>query len=462
MSTRSNSRATPKTQVTADAVSTTATENSAPSTSRRSQASARLMSKTTTRTKAKTKTAKAPADLGSAGPARRGKPTPLVPWWSPGVDRPGPSTPILASSSGSETPSRGLATVNPERPDMYHCGMDLHSGVAVFHLIDGSGRIVAHGNLPATEAELGAMARGIRKHTRFYVEASTSSAWFNRLIEACGHQVVVVAPNRLRAISNSPSKTDARDAEVLAMLGKTGLLSKVYVRSETTDRFRRPFTARHALVKARASLIRTTRSLLRSEGHNLPSCDGDDFARRLGGTWGIPDGYEQSLPSLIEAIDSTTTQILDIEAQIDAVAAAEPETVRRLTQVPGVGKLVATSFLALIEDPRRFRKSSEDAAYLGLAPWVNSSAGKRKPGGITKLGNRATRSLLVQAAWSHLRSTKDTALKRWYYKLADRIGRKKAIEALARKLGELLWTLWRMQADYQPFPPTSRRAPAPT
>jgi len=87
------------------------------------------------------------------------------------------------------------------------------------------------------------------------------------------------------------------------------------VRSEETDRFRRLFTARHALVRARAGLIRSTRSLLRSEGHNLPSCDGDDFARRLAGTWGIPDGYEQSVPPLVEAIDAMTQQVLEVPVQ---------------------------------------------------------------------------------------------------------------------------------------------------
>ena len=171
---------------------------------------------------------------------------------------------------------------------MYHCGIDLHSRITVYHLLDGAGTTLARGEIDTSEASLGELARGIKKHTRFYIEASTGSAWCARLIEACGHQAVVVDPNRLRAISSSPKKTDAHDAEMLAMLGKTGLLTPVHVRSEFTDRFRRLLAARHAIVGSRANLIRTTRSLLRSEGHNLPSCDGDDFARRLEGTGGSP------------------------------------------------------------------------------------------------------------------------------------------------------------------------------
>ena len=238
---------------------------------------------------------------------------------------------------------------------MNHCGMDLHSRVAVYHLLAGAGHTLARGDIDASEESLGSLARSLQKHTRFYVEASTSSAWCARLLEACGHQVVVVDPNRLRAISHSPKKTDAHDARVLAELGKTGLLTAVHVRSEEADRFRRAFSARHALVRSRGGIIRTVRAFLRSEGHLMPSCDGDDFARRLTGTWGIPEGFERAVAPLAAAIDAITEQVLDIEQHIHQVAQADHVTVDRLRTIPGVGELIATAFLALIEVPDRFR-----------------------------------------------------------------------------------------------------------
>jgi transposase len=232
--------------------------------------------------------------------------------------------------------------------------MDLHSRVAVYHLNDGAGHFLARGDIEASEEAIGALARSIKKHTRFYVEASTSSAWFARLVDACGHQVVVVDPNRLRAISSSPKKTDAHDAEVLAELGRAGLLTPVHVRSEAADRFRRAVAARHALVRARSSVIRTIRAFLRSEGHLMPASDGDDFARRLTGSWGIPEGFEQAVTPLASAVDSITEQVQGIEDHIHQVAQADHGTVRRLRTIP-------------------------------------------------RRGNSATRALLVQAAWAHLR-----------------------------------------------------------
>jgi transposase len=216
------------------------------------------------------------------------------------------------------------------------------------------------------------------------------------------------------------------------------------------------------MVRVRGDLIRCTRSLLRSEGHLLPNADGDDFAARLGGAWGIPEGFEEPVVPLVEAIDGITQQVLAIEVEIEKATAEEAPTLRLLKSIPGVGHLTASAFMALVEDPERFRRSSEVAAYLGLAPWVNESAGKRKEGGITKRGNKATRALLIQAAWAHVRSTMDTALKHWFRKLEKRVGRKKAITAVARKMGELMWTLWRKGVSYSPFPPTARRSLAPT
>lgn len=342
---------------------------------------------------------------------------------------------------------------------MFYSGMDVHAKVTAFHVIDGAGQRLASGTIETTEEDLGAFCRGLKKFTWFFLEASTPSAWVARLIEACGHRVSVVDPNRIRAISNSPKKTDAHDAATLATLGRAGLLTPVHVRSEETDRHRRVLTARDALVRARGDLIRCTRSLLRSEGHSLPRCDGDDFARRLMGTWGIPDGHENAVVPMVEAIEAITVQIEQTEAELEEVAQANEQVIRRLVRIPGVGRLTATAFGMLIEDPTRFRRSSEVAAYLGLAPWVHESADKRKAGGITKRGNRAMRRLLTQCAWAHVRSGMDTALKRWFYSLRKRAGNKKAITALARKLGELMWTMWRNGTTYDPFPPSSRRSP---
>jgi len=340
-----------------------------------------------------------------------------------------------------------------------HCGMDLHSRLTAWHLIDGAGRELGSGVIRTTEEELGAFLRQQTKLTQVYLEASTSSAWAARVIEANGHRAVVVDPTRNRLISGSTKKTDKTDAATLATLGRANLLTPVHVRSPETDRVRKLFTLRQAMVRGRASLVKVVRATLRAEAVLLPQADTDAFAARMRTTWDIPAELAADVEPVVEAIAGITEQVLVAEEVIHTHAVENKELVRRLTSIPGVGELTAVAFLAHIEDPRRFRNSGQVAAYLGLAPWVHESAGRRREAGLTKRGNKVVRTLLIQAAWSHVHTRMDTALKRWFHSLAARVGRKKAIAALARKLGELMWTLWRKEAAYQPFPSSSRRAP---
>jgi transposase len=337
--------------------------------------------------------------------------------------------------------------------------MDVHSRLTAFHILDAAGQRLNSGTFPTNVAAIGEFCLDLPKLTLMFVEASTNSAWFARQVETHGHRVTVVDPNRIRAISMSPKKTDAHDAETLASLGRAGLLTRVHIRSEETDRFRKLLTIRYGMVRARSSLIVMTRALYRSEGHLLPKADGDAFGTRLTALWKVPVGFEEFAQPLSEVTRELTARILSIEKRIEEKAREDEPALMRLTGIPGVGLLIATSFMALLETPIRFSNASQVSAYLGLAPWVDESAGKRKAGHITKRGNRMTRALLVQAARTHVNSSMDTALKRWYRKVAARVGERKAIIGLARKLSELMWAIWRKEEAYQPFPSSSRRTP---
>ena len=78
--------------------------------------------------------------------------------------------------------------------------------------------------------------------------------------------------------------------------------------------------------------------------------------------------------------------------------------VQRLTTAPGVGPLIATAFVATLDEAGRFGGAHQVESYLGLVPSEHSSADRHRRGHITKAGNPRMRWLLVQAAWAALRS----------------------------------------------------------
>jgi transposase len=118
----------------------------------------------------------------------------------------------------------------------------------------------------------------------------------------------------------------------------------------------------------------------------------------------------------------------------DAQAALTwPQAVALLDTIPGVDRATAEVMLAEMGlDMQQFPSAAHLAAWTGLAPGNHQSGGKRSSG-RTPPGNRALRTILVQAAWaaSH---TKNTYLASLYHRLAGRRGKKRAIVAVAHSI----------------------------
>ena len=71
--------------------------------------------------------------------------------------------------------------------------------------------------------------------------------------------------------------------------------------------------------------------------------------------------------------------------------------------IPGIGVICATAMEALAPPPESFRKGRDFAAWLGLTPKQNSSGGKTRLGGTSKMGQRDLRRLLVSGAITQVR-----------------------------------------------------------
>jgi hypothetical protein len=120
------------------------------------------------------------------------------------------------------------------------------------------------------------------------------------------------------------------------------------------------------------------------------------------------------------------------ERRVRSMARAD-DRVRLLMSAPGVGPIVALTYVSAIDDPARFRSSKDVGAHFGLTPKKYQSGEKDVTGGITKIGDASVRTALYEAAHNILtRPVKGGGLKSWAMKLAKRAGMKKAKVALAR------------------------------
>jgi transposase len=123
---------------------------------------------------------------------------------------------------------------------------------------------------------------------------------------------------------------------------------------------------------------------------------------------------------------------------------AKNEVARRLTAIPGVGRLIASLLVMKTPDPHLFKSGRDFAAWLGLTPRDHSTAGKARPGRITRAGDPMLRSLPVVGATAAIRQTRRGAAKNpsgWVLALLERKAPKLAAVALANKMARIAWKL---------------------
>jgi transposase len=335
-------------------------------------------------------------------------------------------------------------------------GLDLGDRRHHACVLDAEGEIVAEEVIVNTRDVLSAFCARYPGAT-FVMETGMHSPWISRLLTALGHPVIVANARKLRAISQSQTKCDDEDAEMLARLGRADpkLLSPVRHRSEATQRALVRLKVREALVRNRVNLINSVRFLLKSLGVFVSSSlKAMAFTRKVRAQ--LAAGDLALVAPLLAAVDALNVEIKQLDTELETLARETYPVTERLRQIPGVGPLTALCFVLTLESPERFAEARAAGPYLGLVPERDQSGQTDKQLGITKAGHVQMRCLLVNCAHYILGPFgPPCALRTAGERIAARGGKsakKRAVIAVARKLAVTLLALWKTGADYQPQP----------
>jgi transposase len=283
------------------------------------------------------------------------------------------------------------------------------------------------------------------------IEACREAWYVHDTLHEWGHDVVLVDTTRTRQIGlrQHGRKTDRLDAELLARAVEAGGIPTAHVLSAARRELRDLLAVRRALVETRAQYITTIRGLARSRGEKIGSCAADDFLPKLAKA-GLKASTMSLMAPLESALQRICVELARTNLQLEKASKGEA-VIERLTTAPGVGLIVASAFVSVVDDAKRFVNAHQVESYLGLVPREHSTGGKRRLGSITKHGNGYMRALLVQSASSILRvGDPDDPLRRWGRTLVERRGRKIAVVAIARRLSGILWAMWKKDATYNP------------
>jgi transposase len=159
-----------------------------------------------------------------------------------------------------------------------------------------------------------------------------------------------------------------------------------------------------------------------------------------------------AIEPILTARDKLATELANLDKLVRDQA-RDDAVCRRLMTVPGVGAIVALSYVVAVDDPARFAKSRAVGPALGLTPSRYQSGETDRPGAITKAGDARARVALFEAA--HVMMTRVIRwfpLKAWAMRVAARRGAKRAKVALARRLAVILHRMWVDGTDFQAQP----------
>lgn len=326
-----------------------------------------------------------------------------------------------------------------------YVGLDVSKRYTSVCVLDAAGNLVREGRVETSpEALIGFLRGANTRYARVGLEACGMSSWLASGLARARLPVVCIDARHAHGVLKArANKTDRSDALGIADLMRTSTYKAVHVKSRQSQEILALLTARRALQRKIGDLDNLVRALLLESGHKAPRMTTDSNRSSQVRQLLVRSPFLASVVDpLLDLRAVMLNHLAAYEQRALAAAAADP-VCQLLVTAPGIGRLTALTYRAVIDDPHRFVDSRSIGPHLGLVPRTYQSGESERRGRISKHGSRDLRSLLYLAGLGTLRAnTRASWLKSWGQAIAQRRGRKRAAIAVARRLAVTLHRMW--------------------
>jgi transposase len=303
------------------------------------------------------------------------------------------------------------------------------------------------GSISADQDGLAELVLRLGDDVRGCVEMMSGAVWVRDQLAACGWEIQIAEPRKVKALAPLACKTDRVDARVLAELVRRDLVPEVWVPALGERELRERLRRRAHLVRLRTSATNRAFGLLTEWGLrvSLTTLRKPGALEQLRER-GVPTVWLQSITTLLAVIDDLDRQIAPIERELRPLAHAD-EQVRLLMTIPGVAELLGLTLLAEIGDISRFPTARRLVGYSVLAPTIKQSGQSSRTGPLSKAGPTTLRWAAIEAAQGAWRPT--NPWHRLYTETKQRHG--KASPAKAAVARKILIASWHVLSRNEPF-----------
>jgi len=339
----------------------------------------------------------------------------------------------------------------------HYAGLDVSMNTTFICIVNEKGKVVKELEAASTPESIDSFLSGTGlKIEAVGLESGCLTHYLKKGLQKLRYKVIGMESRRMAAIlATIINKTDKNDARGIAEALRVGHYKECIHRSDEAVEIRTILHGRRTAVEGRTHTITSIKGHLKVYGIKLGKGSGKSFREKVeGAIANLNPRVQKVIKSLLNILDTHEKEIKELD-QIVKEIGKEDERVKLLQTIDGVGPVTALAFVAEVDDPKRFEDSKDVAAYIGLTPTQYSSGETQRQGGISKKGSKHTRCLLVEAATSLLtRCQTWSKLKAWGLKLMKKIGKKKAIIAVARKMAVMMH---KMLITGKPFERSSKK-----
>lgn len=328
--------------------------------------------------------------------------------------------------------------------------MDTSKHVFTLHGVDAQGKALLRRELRRQQLEA---CFGKLATTEVVLEACGGSHHWGRMLTALGHRVRLIAPQYVKPFVKR-SKNDRIDAEAISEAAQRPSMRFVPVKSAEAQAQAMILSVRELLVKQQTQLVNALRGHAAEFGviaaKGTPQVAA--LLERVAADPAVPAAAQAMFRELGSAIAEISARIAEQDRRLAEQHKTNPVS-RQLAAVPGIGPISALT-LALTVDAQQFQSGRHFAAWLGLTPKQNSTAGKHRLGKISRQGNERLRQLLVLGATSVVRQVRPEQGKgsAWLQALVQRRPRKVVAVALANKMARVVWAMMTSGEAYRRQP----------